>query len=143
MLPEINDSLYVPIMKPGDFFAVRTLGGQLAFHQVGVDGDLKALGRGASPLPALLAAPERLTDSEGEPLTRETALELLRPGLTVRTYNVLKREQLNTVGDVIDAYLEHGMNWFYEMRNVGGKSADEISARLNEWSRAGMFEWAR
>lgn len=46
--------------------------------------------------------------------------------LSVRAYNVLKRESISTVGQMIAVYDTRGINGFRDMRNMGEKSVDEI-----------------
>jgi len=47
---------------------------------------------------------------------------------TVRTYNCLKRSQINTVGDLVS----HTKDEIIKFRNLGKKSLDEIEAKLEE-----------
>ena len=47
-----------------------------------------------------------------------------------RAYNILKRQGLNTVGDIIDFYKEHGIDGLMKIRNMGRRSLDEILDKI-------------
>jgi DNA-directed RNA polymerase alpha subunit len=51
-------------------------------------------------------------------------------GLTVRTYNLLKREGVNTVGDLLDFHDGRGVNGMSEIRNFNKPSVDEVVRRV-------------
>ena len=129
MSPE-HKQLKILVVPAGDFFAIQTQQG-LTFYQAGADGEAAPVGH-ASPPPSLKPL---LTDNEGEVVTRDTKIEAL--GLTVRVFNVLKREGFDTVGQIIEKSAETPGYW-YQLRNIGGKGADELAARVYEWSRAGL-----
>ena len=121
--------MIVHVLRPGEYVAIDAAS-TLTFYQVQVDGTIVPS--------SAFASDEQVSmlDTEGNPVTRETPLEKLNPPLTVRTFNVLKREGLNTVGDVLDLHAKD-RGAFYEMRNMGGKGNDEISACIYEWRKAG------
>ena len=57
-------------------------------------------------------------------LTPESTLEDL--DLTVRTYNCLKRERVNTVGELLAFYDAKGRDGLLDIRNFGEKGVDEV-----------------
>jgi DNA-directed RNA polymerase subunit alpha len=69
-----------------------------------------------------VALPEVIEDVGDKALTIE---EL---NLSVRSYNCLKREGINTVGDLI----QKSESELMDIRNFGQKSIDEVKAKLEE-----------
>lgn len=120
----------VHVLRPGEYVATDT-GSELTFYQVQLDGSIEPSATFTDTDAEALRAG---LDTEGNPVTRETPLEKLHPQLSVRTFNVLMREGVKTVGEVLDT--EPGS--FHDMRNMGGKGWDEIAARRREWQRAGL-----
>lgn len=57
-------------------------------------------------------------------LTPESEIELMN--LTVRTYNILKRERINTVGELLKFIDEKGVDGLLDLRNFGQKCVDEV-----------------
>ena len=56
----------------------------------------------------------------------QTPIERLQ--LSPRTHNCLKRARINTVGDV----LQRSEKELLEIRNLGGKSLEELREKLHE-----------
>lgn len=70
-----------------------------------------------------------LGPAEGEKqVSGEMALPVEELSLSVRSYNCLKREGVNTVGDLIQKSEQELM----DIRNFGQKSIDEVKAKLEE-----------
>jgi DNA-directed RNA polymerase subunit alpha len=61
-------------------------------------------------------------------LTGDLALTIEELNLSVRSYNCLKREGINTVGDLI----QKSEAELLDIRNFGQKSIDEVKAKLDE-----------
>ena len=61
-------------------------------------------------------------------LAADLALPIEELDLTVRSYNCLKREGINTVGDLI----QKSESELMDIRNFGQKSIDEVKAKLEE-----------
>jgi len=61
-------------------------------------------------------------------LTGDLALTVEDLNLSVRSYNCLKREGINTVGDLVQKSEAELM----DIRNFGQKSIDEVKAKLDE-----------
>lgn len=64
---------------------------------------------------------------ENETLTEDSDIDSL--GLSVRTYNCLKRKQLRTVGDVHNFFKNHT---YVDVRNMGEKSYFELCEKMLE-----------
>lgn len=58
--------------------------------------------------------------------------------LSVRGFNVLKRSNLNTIGDVIDAMNEKKL---MDLRNLGGKTAREIKTKIVDFGYKALSEY--
>lgn len=121
-------NLTVPIFTPGEIIGVD-VGGTIQFYAITLGGDLSPAGRAADPAPSdpLTIDP---TTHQAVPTTRETPLEFLNPMLSVRAYNVLKREGVHTIGNLLDFYEGNGEDGFADMRNMGQKAQDEIVDRI-------------
>jgi DNA-directed RNA polymerase subunit alpha len=61
-------------------------------------------------------------------LTGDMALTIEELNLSVRSYNCLKREGINTVGDLV----QKSEAELLDIRNFGQKSIDEVKAKLDE-----------
>jgi DNA-directed RNA polymerase subunit alpha len=61
-------------------------------------------------------------------LTGDMALTIEELNLSVRSYNCLKREGINTVGDLVQKTEPE----LLDIRNFGQKSIDEVKAKLEE-----------
>lgn len=73
----------------------------------------------------------RLREHEQSRLPLTADIDSLYPELSVRTRNILKRNNCNTIGDVLDCTLTDIKN----MRNMGNKSFDEIKERFGAYGR--------
>lgn len=73
----------------------------------------------------------KLKEFEANPLT--TKLEDVRPKLSMRAYNCLKRARFNTVGDV----LKISKDELSQVRNLGKHAEEEI---INTFSKYGSFK---
>jgi len=88
-------------------------------------------------LGALVALFGELTEATGislgpaqdEALTGDLALTIEELNLSVRSYNCLKREGINTVGELVQKSEQELM----DIRNFGQKSIDEVKAKLAEF----------
>ena len=61
-------------------------------------------------------------------LSGDLAITIEELNLSVRSYNCLKREGINTVGDLVQRSEAELM----DIRNFGQKSIDEVKAKLEE-----------
>jgi DNA-directed RNA polymerase subunit alpha len=66
-------------------------------------------------------------EGEGE-MAGDLALPIEELNLSVRSYNCLKRESINTVGELI----QRSEQELTDIRNFGQKSIDEVKAKLDE-----------
>jgi DNA-directed RNA polymerase subunit alpha len=87
-------------------------------------GELVGLFAGLAESPGLSVGP---AESEG-PVSGELALAIEELQLSVRSYNCLKREGINTVGDLVQKSEQELM----DIRNFGQKSIDEVRSKLDE-----------
>ena len=87
-------------------------------------GELVNLFADLAESPGLTVGPA-VTDSA---LTGDLALTVEELNLSVRSYNCLKREGINTVGDLVQKSEAELM----DIRNFGQKSIDEVKAKLDE-----------
>ena len=94
--------------EPGEMFATVSKDGKVAMWTVAPDG-------------SLVPSDNRMFATG---LSYEDPIEAL--DLSVRTYNVLKREGVHTIKQVVSIYEEKGAKGFDDMRNMGEKSRDEI-----------------
>ena len=67
-------------------------------------------------------------NAEAEPLSGDLALTIEDLNLSVRSYNCLKREGINTVGELVQRSEQELM----DIRNFGQKSIDEVKGKLEE-----------
>lgn len=107
-------NLTITIHEPGEMFGTLTRDGRVALFTVSADGTLK-------PSDNRLFAGD---DAEIETLQ-----------LTVRAYNVLKREGINTVGEMLAFVNENGPSGLSQLRNLGEKGVDEILDKARELAR--------
>jgi DNA-directed RNA polymerase subunit alpha len=87
-------------------------------------GELVGLFAGLAESPGLSVSP---AESEG-PVSGELALAIEELQLSVRSYNCMKREGINTVGDLVQKSEQELM----DIRNFGQKSIDEVRSKLDE-----------
>jgi DNA-directed RNA polymerase subunit alpha len=97
----------------------------------------RALASAGSTLDNLVQLFGELEESEGikvseaqdqQQLTGDLALTIEELNLSVRSYNCLKREGINTVGELVQKSEAELM----DIRNFGQKSIDEVKAKLDE-----------
>jgi DNA-directed RNA polymerase subunit alpha len=74
------------------------------------------------------AASVTVGPAEDEEVPGDYAITIEELNLSVRSYNCLKREGINTVGDVI----QKSESELMDIRNFGQKSIDEVKAKLEE-----------
>lgn len=137
------DSIYSPVLKVSYRVEATRAGEYTNFDKLIVDVETKP---STSPRDAFASAGKTLTelfglardlnkDAEGieigpAPVEAGLAPELATPiedlDLTVRSYNCLKREGINTVSELIALSEDQLMN----IRNFGSKSVDEVRDKL-------------
>ena len=105
--------LQLTVFEPGDMLGTMSKDGKVAVFTV-------------SPLGELVPSDNRMFQSG---LSLDDPIEALN--LTVRTYNVLKREGVNTIGEMATIYDEHGPAGFAEFRNMGDKCIDEVVGHIH------------
>jgi len=96
----------------------------------------EAVASAGATLSELVALFSELTESQGislgpaeeEALSGDLALTIEELNLSVRSYNCLKREGINTVGELVQKSEAELM----DIRNFGQKSIDEVKAKLEE-----------
>jgi DNA-directed RNA polymerase subunit alpha len=97
----------------------------------------EAMASGGTTLQELVNLFAELTESPGlslgpaegeDPLTGELALPIEELSLSVRSYNCLKREGIDTVGELI----QKSEAELTDIRNFGQKSIDEVKAKLSD-----------
>jgi DNA-directed RNA polymerase alpha subunit len=103
--------LDLTVFEPGDMLATMSQDGKVAVFTVTLSGQLQP-------------SDNRLFASG---LSMDDPIESLQ--LTVRSYNVLKREGINTIGEMATLY-DQGEERMFEIRNFGQKCVDEIGAVL-------------
>lgn len=121
-MPEMT----IPVFKPSDYIAVRTAT-SLTFHRVNVDGSI-------TPHGAFSPAPEAAPEFR---ITRATELETLV--LSTRLYNLLRREGVRTVGEMVDLYATKGSDGLSGIRNFNPEAIEEIEAWFARLSSAGLM----
>lgn len=104
--------LDLTVFEPGDMLGTMSKDGKVAVFTVG-------------PMGNLVPSDNRMFASG---LTFEDPIEAL--DLSVRAYNVLKREGINTIGEVMEIYKTKGADGFDDMRNMGVKARDEVVQRI-------------
>lgn len=104
--------LNLDVYEPGDMIGTMSKDGRVAIFTVNQTG-------------ALVPSDNRMFASG---LSYDDGIEGL--DLTVRAYNVLKREGVHTIEQMIAVYDEKGAQGFDDMRNMGEKSRDEIIGHI-------------
>lgn len=105
--------LDLAVFEPGDMIGTLSKGGKVALWTVLPDG-------------SLAPSDNRLFASG---LSAEDPLDML--DLSVRSFNVLKREGLNSIGDLLDFYDKvGGPDGLDKIRNMGQCSRDEIVSHI-------------
>jgi DNA-directed RNA polymerase alpha subunit len=104
--------LQLTVFEPGDMLGTISKDGKVAVFTVGPTGEL-------------VPSDNRMFQSG---LTADDPIEAL--DLTVRTYNVLKREGVNTIADAMKVYDDEGVLGFAAFRNMGDKGVDEIVGHI-------------
>lgn len=104
--------LQLTVFEPGDMLGTMSKDGKVAVFTVGPAGDL-------------MPSDNRMFSSG---LSLDDPIEAL--DLTVRTYNVLKREKVNTIGEAAAILDRDGPAGFAEFRNMGEKCIDEIVGHI-------------
>jgi DNA-directed RNA polymerase subunit alpha len=137
------DSIYSPVLKVSYRVEATRAGEFTNFDKLVVDVETKpsmtpedAFASAGSTLVALFGLAKELNESaEGielgaAPVEANLSPELAMPieelDLTVRSYNCLKREGINTVAELINLSEDQLMN----IRNFGSKSVDEVRDKL-------------
>ena len=139
------DSIYSPVLKVSYRVEATRAGEFTNFDKLIVDVETKssveprdAIASAGSTLVELFGLAKELNEeAEGieigpAPVEIATSNELSTPiedlDLTVRSYNCLKREGINTVSELIALSEDQLMN----IRNFGSKSVDEVRDKLTE-----------
>lgn len=104
--------LDLTVFEPGDMLGTISKDGKVAVFTV-------------SPSGSLEPSDNRIFASG---ITMDDPIEALN--LSVRAYNVLKRENLNTIEDVAKFYDVEGADAFLDMRNMGEKARDEVIGHI-------------
>jgi DNA-directed RNA polymerase subunit alpha len=137
------DSIYSPVLKVSYRVEATRAGEFTNFDKLVVDVETKpsmapddAFASAGSTLVALFGLAKELNEAaEGielgaAPVESNLSPELAMPiedlDLTVRSYNCLKREGINTVAELINLSEDQLMN----IRNFGSKSVDEVRDKL-------------
>lgn len=107
--------LDLEVHEPGDMVATMSKEGRVSLWTINLDGEL-------------VRSDTRLWGNITG-LTYESKLEEM--DLTVRTYNCLKREAINTVGDLIQIWDTKGPDGLLDIRNFGQHSVDEVKEKLD------------
>jgi len=102
--------LDLTVFEPGDTVGTMSQNGQVALWTITVDG-------------SLVRADNRLFGNVTG-FTLETPIDELN--LQVRTFNVLKREGVHTVGDLLTFTHERDDDAMFEIRNMGINNVAEI-----------------
>jgi len=102
--------LDLTVFEPGETVGTLSKDGKVALWTVGPEG-------------GLTRADHRLFGN-ADGLVPDSPIEELN--LTVKTYNLLKRNSVDTVGELLDYYHEKGDLGLSEIRNMGEKNIAEI-----------------
>ncbi len=106
--------LDLTVFEPGDTIGTLSADGQVQVWRVATGGSIVPAG-------AVFSLPS----------TSESIDSL---DLTVRTYNLLKREGVSTIAEMLNLYASKGPEGLLDLRNFGQRSVDEVAgwvARLN------------
>jgi DNA-directed RNA polymerase subunit alpha len=130
------DSIYSPVMKVTYRVEATRVEQRTDFDRLIIDVESKALASAGSTLVELFGLCRELDETaEGidigpSPQDAQLAADLALPieelDLTVRSYNCLKREGINTVGELIGRTEAD----LLDIRNFGQKSIDEVKMKL-------------
>jgi DNA-directed RNA polymerase alpha subunit len=108
-MKELNLNVY----EPGDIVGTMSKDGKVAVFTVGPDG-------------ALVPSDNRMFATG---LGFDDPIEALN--LTVRTYNVLKREGVHTVGQMVSIFHDKGVEGLErDYRNMGAKGSAEVAEHV-------------
>lgn len=102
--------LDLTVFEPGDMIGTMTADGKVALWTV-------------APTGGLVSADNRLF---GDALTLAADDPLETLDLTTRSYNLLKRNGVHTVGDLVAYYERVGREGLFDIRNMSEKNVDEI-----------------
>ncbi|MFN8107678.1 MAG: DNA-directed RNA polymerase subunit alpha [Nocardioidaceae bacterium] len=139
------DSIYSPVLKVTYKVEATRVEQRTDFDRLVIDVETKpaiaprdALASAGSTLVELFGLARELNvEAEGidigpSPVDEQLAQDLAMPveelNLTVRSYNCLKREGLDTVGEL----LQRSEQDLLDIRNFGAKSIDEVKLKLHE-----------
>ena len=139
------DSIYIPGLKVTYTVEATRVEQRTDFDRLVIDVETKpaiaprdALASAGSTLVELFGLARELNvEAEGidigpSPVDEQLAQDLAMPveelNLTVRSYNCLKREGLDTVGEL----LQRSEQDLLDIRNFGAKSIDEVKLKLHE-----------
>lgn len=100
--------LEISVFEVGEMVGTMTASGEVALWTVAADG-------------TLTTAEKKLF---GDAPWADEPLEALH--LTVRTYNVLKRESVHTAGEMVAFYETRGEAGLLDIRNFSQKCVDEV-----------------
>lgn len=107
--------LDLDVFEPGETVATVSHDGRVFLHVVGPNGELTGASGGVL----------------GDGFDIDDTIETL--DLSVRAYNVLKRENVNTVGQLLDVYDSKGPEGMMnDFRNLGLKATDEITTKIRQ-----------
>jgi DNA-directed RNA polymerase alpha subunit len=101
------------LFEPGELLGTVSKEGHVTVFRVGPDGALMPL--------------DRMFASGVAP---DDPIDVLN--FSVRAYNVLKREGVNTIDEMLEIYKTKGAQGFDEMRNMGERSRDEVVSKIRE-----------
>lgn len=111
-------TINLTIFGPGEMLATTSKSGVVVLWTVDDDG-------------TLIREPAEAVDIEQErKFQKLLPIEELR--LPIRCYNILKREGINTVGELKQYYWENGVQGFTTMRNASQKDVDTIIQAIRD-----------
>ena len=124
------DSIYSPVLKVTYRVEATRAGERTDFDRLVVDVESKPA---ITPRDAIASACRTLTELFGPApvdavLSSELSIPIEDLDLSVRSYNCLKREGINTVSELVALSESQLMN----IRNFGQKSVDEVKDKLTE-----------
>lgn len=129
-------TITIPVFEPNEVLGIlapRENGYPLEVRlfRVGLDG--KSIEPdGGEPIKELDIAsmPEPETPELTSKPIEDESIEIL--GLSSRAFNVLDREDIHTVGDLLDFYHERGSNGLLDLHRMGMKGHDEVIGKIND-----------
>lgn len=104
--------LDVTVFEPGDILATMSQDGKVAIFMVSTGG-------------ALVPSDNRMLFTG---MAMDDGIEVLQ--LSVRTYNLLKRNSVNTLKEMLEFY-DQGEEAISEIRNFGQRSIDEVREHVH------------